>query len=196
MVVPEGVAASEKSAKKIVSATDALWLLAVPVTVKLKGFAEVEDNPVTVTWLDPPAEIEDALKVHTTDVLHFRMMDPVLSVLGPDAVIVNCAVLDPMGTMVERVLAESEKSGLPVPDRSSAVLAFAAFEATFTLAEVTPEPVGVKFAETVQLCPTFKVAGTVGKLIPQLFVWEKSVDTTEMLVIVTARFPLFIRRAV
>jgi len=88
-VVPDGVADRVKSAKKIVNATDEVWLLLVPVTVKLNGFAEVEDNPVTVTWLDPPAEMEDELKVHTTEVLHFRMMEPVRSVLGPDAVMVN-----------------------------------------------------------------------------------------------------------
>lgn len=45
-MVPLGVAAMEKSEKNNVKATDAVWLLLVPVTVKFKGFAEVCDNPV------------------------------------------------------------------------------------------------------------------------------------------------------
>ena len=64
-------------------------MLPVPATVKLKGFAELADRPVTVTTLDSPAEIEEELKVHTTLVLHFKMMEFGLTVLGPEAVTVN-----------------------------------------------------------------------------------------------------------
>jgi hypothetical protein len=42
-----------------------------------------------VTTLDSPAEIEEELKVHTTLVLHFKMMEFGLTVLGPEAVTVN-----------------------------------------------------------------------------------------------------------
>jgi hypothetical protein len=91
-----------------------------------------------------------------------------------------------MVTTLDRVLEESEKTELPVPDRASPVDAFTAFDATLRLALTVPEAVGVKFTETVQLWPTFNVAGTVGKLIPQLLVCPKLLERVAMLVIVTA----------
>ena len=194
-VVPEGVAVIEKSAKKMVNATFAVWLLAVPVTVKLKGFAEPADRPVTVAMLDPPGEIEGELNVHTTLVLHLRIMEFGLIVLGPEAVMVNCAVWVPTVSTCDRVLEDKEKTELPVPESARAVFPFTASDATFTLAVTIPDALGVKFTATEQLCPAFRVAGVVGKLIPQLLVCAKLLETTEMLVMVTARLPLLSSRA-
>ena len=100
-----------------------------------------------------------------------------------------------MRTTCDRVLEEREKTGLPVPARVRLVDPFTASDATLTDAVALPEPEGVKFTETVQLWPAFKVAATVGKLIPQLLVCAKLVERTEMFVMVTARLPLLIRRA-
>ena len=194
-VVPEGVAVNAKSAKKTVNATFAAWLLLVPVTVKLRGFAELAERPVTVTMLDPPGEIEPELKAHVTLVLHFRTMEFCLSVLGPEAVMVNCAVWVPTVSTCDRVLEEREKTEFPVPDTARFVDMFTASEATFTLALTFPVALGVKFTETEQLWSTFSVAGVMGKLIPQLLVCAKEVESIEMLVMVTARLPLLISRA-
>lgn len=64
-------------------------MLLVPVTVKFKGFAELAERPVTVTVLDPPAEIEEELKEQVAPLLQDRMMEFCRSVLGPEAEIVN-----------------------------------------------------------------------------------------------------------
>jgi hypothetical protein len=190
------VAVNPKSAKKIVNATDAVWSLLVPITVKLKGFAELDERPVTVATVDVPGEIEGELKMHTTLVLHLRMMEFCLTVLGPEAVIVNCAVWVPTISTCDRVLEEREKTELPVPARVRLVAPFTASEATVTAALRFPEALGVKLTETEQLWPAFRVAGVMGKLIPQLLVCAKVLEMTEMLVMVTARLPLLIRRAV
>ena len=87
--VPEGVAVSEKSAKKIVRATDAVCPLAAPLTVKFKGLAVVALRLETVTWLDPPAEIELELKLHVTPELHESTTEFGRMVLGPRAETVN-----------------------------------------------------------------------------------------------------------
>jgi hypothetical protein len=138
-----------------------------------------------VSEVDPPAEIEDELKLHVAPLLQDSTMEFGRSVLGPRAEMVNPAVVEPIGTILDRVLEESENTGLPVPDSTRVVFPFTAFETTATLPVEFPEPVGVKLTATVQLWPTFKVAGTVGKLIPQLSVSEKG-GVTVMLVIVTA----------
>ena len=135
--------------------------------------------------VDPPAEIEDELKLHVTPVLQDRTMEFGRSVLGPKAEMVNSAVLEPIGTILDRELEESENTGLPVPVSASAVVPFTAFDVTATLPVEFPEPVGVKLTATVQLWPTFNDAETVGKLIPQLSVSAKG-GVTVMLVIVTA----------
>src|ERR1039458_8081129 len=134
----------------MVNATFAVWLLAVPVTVKLKGFAEPAERPVTVAMLDPPGEIEGELNVHTTLVLHFRMMEFSLIVLGPEAVVVNCAVWVPTISICDRVLEDREKTEFPVPDTARLVAVLTAFEAKFTLELRFPEAWGGKFPETAR----------------------------------------------
>jgi hypothetical protein len=157
----------------------------VPETVKFKGFAVVAERPVKVSDVDPPAEIEDELKLQVAPEPQDSTMEFGRSVLGPKADMVNSAVVEPIGTILDRALEESENTGLPVPDSESAVVPFTAFDVTATLPVELPDPVGVKLTATVQLWPTFNAAETVGKLIPQLSVSEKG-GVTLMLVIVTA----------
>ena len=71
---------------------------------------------------------------------------------------------------LDRVLDESEKTGLPVPESASAVVPFTALDWTVTAPVTFPDAEGEKFTEIVQLWPTFNVAGTVGKFGPQLLV--------------------------
>ena len=73
-VVPEGVAESEKSAKKTENVTVAVCPPPVPETVMFKGFAVVAERPVTVSVLDPPTVIEAGLKVHVAPLAHDREM--------------------------------------------------------------------------------------------------------------------------
>ena len=185
-VVPLGVAAMEKSAKNNVKATDAVCALLVPVTVKFKGFAEVADSPVTVRTVDDPADIEVVPKLHVTPLLQLSRIEFCRRVLGPVAEIVNCACWLPTRSTLERLLEERENTEVPVPASASPVDPFTALESTVTLPDSLPDPVGLKFTETVQLCPTFKVAGTVGKLGPQLLVSPKLALEARMLVMVTA----------
>ena len=122
----------------------------VPVTVKFKGFAVVGERPVTVTKLDPPTAIEAGLKVHVAPELQAREIFP-RNVLGPAAAIVKDAVLVPMRTTLDRWFEESEKTGLPVPVKATAVAVFTAFDVTVTLPVWDPVLLGVKFTATVQL---------------------------------------------
>jgi len=184
-VVPEGLAASEKSAKNKVRATEAEPCApALPVTVKFMGFAEVALRPVTVSSLEAPGAMEDGLKEQVAPVLQLRPMFPV-KVLGADAEIVKLAVFVPIRMTFDRALDESEKIGLPVPVRDSPVEASTALEATAILPVTLPVEVGLKLTETVQDWPTLRVAGTVGKLMPQLLVWAKPLPAV-IFVIVTA----------
>ena len=102
-VVPEGVAAKVKSARKTVKEMVAVCPAPVPVTVKFKGFAVVAVRPVRVSVLDPPAEIEAGLKLHVTALLHDKAMEP-RNVLGAEAEIVKFAVLEPMRVTTDRAL--------------------------------------------------------------------------------------------
>lgn len=143
-VVPEGAAVNEKSAKKIANETAVLPPpVLVPVTVKFRGFAVLALRPVRVSVLDPPVETEDGLKVHVAPELQVKLMAP-RNVLGPEAEIVKVAVLEPMRITLDRALEESEKTGLPVPDRASDEEVFTAFEVTLTLPVTLPVLVGVK----------------------------------------------------
>ena len=152
------------------------------MTVKFKGFAVLGVRPVRVSVLDPPVVIDDGLKLHVGPELQVKLMAP-RKVLGPEAEIVKVAEVEPMRTTLERALEESEKTGLPVPAKFSAVL-FVAFEATLTLPVTLPVLAGVKLTATVQVWLTFKDAGTVGKLGPQLLVSVKPLVAL-MLVMVT-----------
>src|SRR5208282_3476729 len=154
----------------------------LPLTVKFKGFAEVDERPETVTVLDPPAEIEPGLKEHVGPPAQDSEMLP-RSVLRPVAEIVKVAVVEPMRTTLDRALEESAKLGLPVP-ASCNVGVFTAFEEIRTLPLILPVVVGAKLTEMVQVWPTFNDAGTVGRLAPQLLDCPK-LPVAPMLVMVT-----------
>ena len=154
----------------------------VPVTVKFKGFAEVDERPETVRVLDPPAEIEAGLKVHVAPLLQDSAM-LLSNVLGPEAEMVKVAVVEPMRITLERALEESVNSGLPVP-ASCSVAPFTAFDEIRTLPLILPVVVGVKLTAMVQVWPTFNDAGTVGRSVPQLLDCPKP-PAAAMLVMVT-----------
>jgi hypothetical protein len=121
-------------------------------------------------------------------------MDP-RKVLGPAAEMVKLVVLVPTRITLDRALEESEKTGLPVPVTESDVLAFTAFDETSTEPAIFPVAEGLKLTLMVHVWFTFNDAGTVGKLVPQLFVSAKP-NGAVMLVMVTASLPLLMRRAV
>ena len=112
-----GVCEREKSAKKIARDTVADWPLLVPLTAKSKGFAVLADNPLTVTVLVSPGVMETGLKLHVP-VVHERSMEP-WNELGAEAVTVNVVDFVPIRRTLDRTLAESEKTALPVPDRET-----------------------------------------------------------------------------
>jgi hypothetical protein len=153
------------------------------VTVKFKGLAVLAFNPVRVSALDPPGGIAEGLKVQEAPVLQPKVMAP-WRVLGAAAEIVKLAVLEPIRITLDRALEESENTGLPVPASWSAALVVTALDAIATLPVTFPVLMGLKLTKMVQVWPTFRVAGTVGKLLPQVLVCAKP-DPTVMLVIVT-----------
>jgi hypothetical protein len=182
-VVPEGVAAKEKSARKMAKPTEAVCVPLVPVTEKLRGFAVEEERLKTVRVLDPPAEIVPGLKLHVAPLVQDRLME-FRNDEGAVAVIVNVAVVVPTRMTFDRALEDSVKTGLPVPVSVSAG-PVVAFEVTATLPVALPVPVGVKLTDTVQDCPTFKDTGTVGKLFPQVLV-SANAPVAAIFVMVTA----------
>jgi hypothetical protein len=148
-----------------------------------RGFAVDEESPVTVRELDPPAEIEVGLKVHVAPPQDSAM--GLKNVLGPEAEMEKFAVWVPTRRILERWFEESAKTGLPVPASLRAVVAFTAFEVILTPPVTLPVLAGVKLTEMEQVCPTFKDAGTVGRLGAQVFVSPK-LPVAPMLVMVTA----------
>ena len=124
--------------------------LLVPLTVKFKGFAVVDERPPRVSVLDPPAGIEVGLKPHDAPLLQVSTMG-LKNVLGPDAEMVKVTLFEPIRMTLDRALEESVKTGLPVPVRVSAVIVFAAFDVTWTLPLAVPVAAGVKLTEMVQV---------------------------------------------
>lgn len=181
-VVPVGAADKEKSAKKIDNDSVALCAPLVPVTVKFNGLAVVEDKLFTVKVLDCPAGTLAGLKLHVAPLLQDNATE-FNNVLGPATETVKVELVVPMRTTLERVLAERLNSAIPVPDRLTAAV-FTAFDETSMLPVTAPVEVGAKLTVIVQACPTFSVAGTVGKFVPQLLVSGKPPELV-MLVIVT-----------
>jgi hypothetical protein len=182
-VVPEGVAANEKSAKNNVNASVAdCWPL-LPVIEKFNGFAEVDLRPVIVRVLDCPPEIEEGLNVQVAALLQESAMG-VRNVLGAAAETVKVAVWDPMSSTLDRALEESEKTGVPVPVKLSEVAPVTAFEVIWTVPVVLPVVVGEKLTAMVQAWPTFNTAGVVGKF-PHVLVWPNPPED-RMLEMVTA----------
>jgi hypothetical protein len=148
-VAPEGVAESEKSARKIARATVALCAKEVPVTVKFKGLAVVPERLVTVRVLDCPARIELGLKLQVAPELQARAILPV-NELGAAAAMLNVVEVEPMTTTFERLLAERENCGVPVPVSVTPAAPLAASDRTVRLPERLPLPLGVKVTEIVQ----------------------------------------------
>jgi hypothetical protein len=148
-VAPDGVAETEKSARKIARATVALWPAEVPVTVKFKGLAVVDERLFTVRVLDCPARIELGLKLQVAPEVQERAM-LLVNELGAEAVMLNVVEVVPMRTTFDRLLAERENSGVPVPVSVTPAAPFAALDRTVTLPERLPLPLGVKVTEIVQ----------------------------------------------
>ena len=166
----------------------------VPVTVKFKGFAVAAERLVTTATLDPPAGMEAGLNVHVAPFPHDKAM-VFVNELGAVAEIVKVVLLVPITRIVERWLADREKTGVPVPARLTEEVPLTALEVTLTLPVRFPAVLGAKFTTTVHVPPTFREAGTVGKLVPQLLVSLK-LDVAAMLVMVTGWLPLLTNTAV
>ena len=108
IVVPEGVAESAKSARKIVSATVEVCCPAVPVTVTFIGLALEAVSPFTVMLLDCPAVIPLGLKEQVTP------LPPQVKVMlwpndeGADAAMLNDVDVVPIRTTLDRLFADRE----------------------------------------------------------------------------------------
>jgi hypothetical protein len=145
------VAETEKSAKKIVRATEAVWLPEVPLTVKFKGLAVVAERALTVSVLLCPATIEAGLNAQVAPDPQARLMLPV-NVLGAEAAMLNAVELEvvPMSSTVDRVLADRAKTAMPIPESVSPGL-FIASDVIDTLPVRLPVAVGVNVTVMVQV---------------------------------------------
>ena len=124
---PEGVAETEKSDRKMARATVALSPAEVPVTVKFKGLAVVDDRLFTVSVLDCPARIELGLKLQVAPEVQERAM-LLVNELGAEAVMLNVVEVVPIRMTFDRLLAERVNCGVPVPVSDTAAVPFAALE--------------------------------------------------------------------
>jgi len=100
--------------------------------------------------------------------------------LGADALTVKVAVVVPTIMVVDLALAESVKTGFPVPVR--ATLCAPVLAVILNVPERLPDVVGVKKTVIAQLAPTSSTLGVE----PQLLVWKKSPLTLMGAVRVTA----------
>jgi hypothetical protein len=113
-----GTAVTVKSAKKMLSDTVDVWLLAVPVTVKVVGFELLAVKPVTVIALVSPVLMEEGLKEQVTPLEHEReMVESKLD--GAEAPMVNVVLVVPITRLVETVEAESVNREPPLPVRET-----------------------------------------------------------------------------
>ena len=156
--------------------------------MKLKGLGVVWESPVTVTVLLWPARIDVGLKVQVAPIEQARVMLLLEKELDADAVTVKVAVVVPMTTVVDLGLAESAKTGFPVPVRGTACPPVLAVMLTEPIR--LPVVVGVKTTVIVQLAPTLRTLG----MDPQVLVCEKSPLTLIGAVRVTAARLVFERR--
>ena len=176
-----------KSLKKIAKVTVAVWPLLVPETEKLNGLAVVAESPETVTVLLWPDMMEDGLNEQVAPPVHVRVMLPV-NELGEEALITNVVDAVPIWRAAARLLAESEKTALPVPISVTLCWLPAALLVTDSVPVRLPLAVGVNVMLTAQPSPTFS---TLGKE-PQLLVSAKSLVTL-MLERVIDDLPVFAR---
>ncbi len=162
MVSKAGEAVRPKSAKKTARVTLAVCPAAVPVTVMFAGLVVVvlpADKPLTVSVVLSPAVIEGGSKEQVPP----EQASVIVSVneLGAAALIEKVAVFVPICTTVDRLLAESEKTGSPVPVNVTLWGLPAALSVKDKKPVRLPVPVGVKETLTVQLSPTFREVGSV-----------------------------------
>ena len=91
-----------------------VWLLAVPVTVKVVGLELLAVSPVTVMALVSPALIEEGLNEQVTPLEQAREIVE-LNVDGAEAPMVKVVFFVPMTRLVETAEAESVKRDPPLP---------------------------------------------------------------------------------
>jgi hypothetical protein len=152
--------------------------------VKLKGLVVVAERLVTVTVLFWPPIIDVGAKVQVAPEAQERVMGLVKE-LGADALTVKVAVVVPTTMVVALALAESVKTGFPVPVRET--LCPPVLEVILTEPVRLPVVVGVKKTVIVQLCPASRTTGINGTVEPpHVLVWEKSPLTLMGAVRVTA----------
>lgn len=154
------------------------------MTVKFIGLVVVAERPVTVTVLLWPAIIDVGLKVQVAPEAQERVM-LLVKELGAEALTVKVAVVVPTKMVVALALAESVKTGFPVPVRET--LFPPVLAVILTVPVRLPDVVGVNVTEIVQLCPTSSTTGINGTAEPpQVLVCEKSPLTVMGAVRVTA----------
>lgn len=189
-----GVAESEKSSKKILSGSETVWLLAVPVTEKLVGFELLAESPVTVTVLVSPGVMEVGLKEHVTPLEQASEMLEVKLDTSAVAATVKLVLVLPTRMVEELAVDESVNSEPPLPVRETDALP-EAFEVTENVPVWAPPEVGAKKMLAWQLAPAFSTTGTDKVTLlfatPQLLTsvnWElmlNSVIETEALLVLT-----------
>ena len=116
MVSSAGEADSEKSARRTVSVTEAVWEPLMPFTVKLYGLGVAALRLLMVRVLFWPAKIVAGLKEQVAPEEQDKVILPV-KLPAVDAETVKVADVVPMGTVVVELVEESEKTARPVPDR-------------------------------------------------------------------------------
>ena len=116
-----GETETEKSEKNIVRATLAVCEPLVPVTVRLRGFGTpftawslVAERPLTVTVLLWPGVIEAGSNAQVTPVEQESVM-ALVKELGPEAETAKVVEVVPICITLDRVLAASVKTAVPVP---------------------------------------------------------------------------------
>jgi hypothetical protein len=144
----------------------------------LRGLDVVAERPVTVRVLLWPGSIEVGVNVQLAPDPQARAM-LLVNELGAVAVTVKVAVVVPITITVDLVLAESAKTGFPVPVRETLCAPVLALMLTEPVR--FPVAVGVKVTAIEQLAPTFRMLGKE----PQLLACEKS-PLTPIAVRVTA----------
>lgn len=183
----EGEAVRVKSARKIAKVTFAVCPPAVPVTVMFRGLAVAAFIPLTVMVLLSPAAIVGGSNAQDAPEVHAKAIEST-NELGAEALMVKVVVAVPIWTTVDRLLAEREKTGSPVPESKMRCGLPTASSVIDNVPERLPVLVGVKVMLKEQLSPTFSEEGKV----PQVLTCEKS---PLMLMSLSVRevFPVFVR---
>jgi hypothetical protein len=179
----DGEADKVKSARKIARERVAICSSLVPLTVRLRGLAVDAESPEMVTVLLSPALIDVGTKEQVAPVAQESEM-LLVKLLGATAEMVKVVDVVPMRIVFEGPSTASEKTGTPVPMRTTPCGLPVALSVTARPPLRVPLPVGVKDTLIVQIAPTPMAEG-------QLFVWAKS-PLVEMLSIVRSVSPVFV----